>query len=98
MTAEQVTSVLAGLGAVRSWQEDFYRDLHSHPELSHQEHRTAGQVVERLRPAGYEVHEGVGGTGVVGILRNGEGPTVLMRADMDALPVREATGLPTRAP
>jgi hippurate hydrolase len=86
--------VLGGLDAVRGWQEDFYRDLHSHPELSHSERRTAGQVLERLRPAGYEVHDGVGGTGVVGLLRNGEGPTVLLRADMDALPVREATGLP----
>ncbi len=65
-----------------------------HPELSHQEHRTATLVADRLRAAGYEVHEGVGGTGVVGLLRNGEGPAVLLRADMDALPVREATGLP----
>ncbi len=65
-----------------------------HPELSHQEHRTATLVADRLRAAGYEVHEGVGGTGVVGLLRNGEGPAVLLRADMDALPVREAAGLP----
>jgi len=93
MTAEQVTSVLAGLGAVRPWQEDFYRDLHSHPELSHQETRTAANVVAQLRQAGCVVHEQVGGTGVVGVLANGDGPTVLLRADMDALPVREATGL-----
>jgi hippurate hydrolase len=86
--------VLAGLARVRGWQEDFYRDLHRNPELSGQERRTAGRVAERLRQAGYEVHEGVGGTGVVGVLRNGMGPTVLLRADMDALPVREATGLP----
>jgi hippurate hydrolase len=86
--------VLAGLPTVRRWQEDFYRDLHSHPELSHQERRTASRVVERLRPAGFDVSEGVGGAGVVGVLRNGEGPTVLLRADMDALPVREATGVP----
>ncbi|HEX7738741.1 MAG TPA: amidohydrolase [Marmoricola sp.] len=81
------------LDSIRSWQEDFYRDLHAHPELSHQEHRTAGNVAARLRESGCEVHEGVGGTGVVGIVRNGNGPTVLVRADMDALPVREATGL-----
>jgi hippurate hydrolase len=89
-----VSAVLAGLDGIRSRQEDLYRDLHQHPELSHQEHRTAGLVAERLRQAGFEVHEGVGGTGVVGVLRNGDGPAVLLRADMDALPVREATGLP----
>jgi len=87
-------AVLAGLDGVRGWQEDMYRDLHQHPELSHQERRTAGVVAARLRQAGFEVHEGVGGTGVVGVLRNGDGRNVLLRADMDALPVREATGLP----
>jgi amidohydrolase len=88
------STVLAGLGAARSWQEDLYRDLHQHPELSHQEHETAQKVAEQLEGFGYEVHTGLGGTGVVGILRNGDGPAVLLRADMDALPVREATGLP----
>jgi len=88
------SSVLARLEATRPWQEDLYRDVHEHPELSHQETRTAGLVADRLRNGGFEVHDGVGGTGVVGILRNGDGPTVLLRADMDALPVREATGLP----
>ena len=92
MTA--VSSVLAGLGDTRPWQEELYRDVHQHPELSHQETRTAGLVADRLRGAGFEVHEQVGGTGVVGVLRNGDGATVLLRADMDALPVREATGLP----
>lgn len=88
------SAVLAGLAGVRSWQEDLYRNLHQHPELSHQEHRTAAAVAQRLREFGYDVHEGVGGTGVVGILRNGDGPAVLLRADMDALPVQEETGLP----
>ncbi|MGW0414599.1 amidohydrolase [Streptomyces collinus] len=74
--------------------EDFYRDLHRHPELSLREHRTAGKLAGRLRAAGFETAEGVGGTGVAGVLRRGEGPTVLLRADMDALPVREETGLP----
>jgi amidohydrolase len=92
--ATAVSSVLAGLDRTRPWQEALYRDIHQHPELSHQEQRTAGRVAERLRAAGFEVHDGVGGTGVVGILRNGDGPAVLLRADMDALPVREATGLP----
>lgn len=88
------SAVLAGLADVRGWQEDFYRNLHQHPELSHREHHTAAAVAGRLREFGYDVHEGVGGTGVVGILRNGDGPAVLLRADMDALPVAEDTGLP----
>ncbi|MEU2225395.1 amidohydrolase [Streptomyces sp. NPDC018347] len=74
--------------------EDFYRDLHRHPELSLREHRTAGKLAGQLRQAGFETAEGMGGTGVAGVLRNGDGPVVLVRADMDALPVAEATGLP----
>ncbi|MET7755909.1 amidohydrolase [Streptomyces sp. NPDC005389] len=73
--------------------EDFYRDLHRHPELSMREHRTAAKLAARLRATGFETTEGVGGTGVVGVLRNGDGSTVMLRGDMDALPVREATGL-----
>jgi hippurate hydrolase len=84
----QALTGLAGAMAER------YRDLHAHPELSMQEHRTAGIVADQLRAYGCEVTEGVGGTGVVGVLRNGAGPTVLLRADMDGLPVREDTGLP----
>lgn len=71
-----------------------YQDLHQHPELSFQEERTAAIVAERLGAQGFEVATGVGGTGVVGVLRNGAGPVVLVRADMDALPVQEKTGLP----
>ncbi|KUO10115.1 amidohydrolase [Streptomyces sp. DSM 15324] len=74
--------------------EDFYRDLHRHPELAFAEHRTAARLAGRLRAAGYEVTEGVARTGVVGVLAHGEGPVVWLRGDMDALPVREATGLP----
>jgi amidohydrolase len=70
-----------------------YRDLHAHPELSFAEHRTAGIVAARLRDLGYQTTTGVGRTGVVGLLANGDGPTVLLRADMDALPVLERTGL-----
>jgi hippurate hydrolase len=92
--SSSTAAVLQGIDEVRGWLEDFYRDLHAHPELSHEERRTAARVVERTSAAGCEVHEGVGGTGVVAVLRNGEGPSVLLRADMDALPVREATGLP----
>lgn len=74
--------------------EALYTDVHAHPELSMQEIRTAGLAADSLRAAGYEVATGVGKTGVVGLLRNGTGPTVMLRADMDALPVEEATGLP----
>src|SRR5258705_9145708 len=74
--------------------EALYKDLHAHPELSMQESRTAGLAADRLRAAGFEVTTGVGKTGVVGLLRNGDGPTVMLRADMDALPVEETTGLP----
>jgi hippurate hydrolase len=73
---------------------DLYRDLHMHPELSLQETRTAGVVARHLAELDYEVATGVGGTGVVGVLRNGAGPTAMLRADLDALPVQEQTGLP----
>jgi hippurate hydrolase len=86
--------VLAGLDGIRTGVEELYRELHREPELSHQERRTAEVVAQRLRRASFSVHEGIGGTGVVGVLANGDGPTVMVRADMDALPVREATGLP----
>lgn len=70
-----------------------YKDLHQHPELGFQEYRTADIVTARLRSLGFEVITGIGTTGVVGVLRNGAGPTALLRADMDALPIREDTGL-----
>ena len=73
---------------------DVYRDVHAHPELGFAETRTAGMAESHLSGMGFEVTAGVGGTGVVGLFRNGPGPTVLVRADMDALPVLEATGLP----
>lgn len=71
-----------------------YRDLHAHPELSMQEVRSAALLAKAARDAGFTVTEKVGGTGVVAVLKNGEGPTVLIRADMDGLPVVEQTGLP----
>lgn len=71
-----------------------YKDLHAHPELAFHELRSAGIMAAEARAAGFEVTEKVGRTGVVAVLKNGEGPTVLIRADMDALPVKEATGLP----
>ena len=89
---ERHTVVSVRLDARRSSRpapalEKLYTDIHAHPELSMQETRTAGMAAERLRAAGYEVTSGVGKTGVVGLLRNGDGPTVMLRADMDALPV-----------
>jgi hippurate hydrolase len=71
-----------------------YKWFHAHPELSGQEVETAKRLAEELRKLGLEVHEGIGGTGVVGILANGKGPVVLYRADMDGLPVTEKTGVP----
>jgi hippurate hydrolase len=74
--------------------ETFYKDVHAHPELSMQETRTAALAAERLRANGFEVTSGIGKTGVVGVLSNGDGPVVMLRADMDALPIQEQTGLP----
>jgi amidohydrolase len=71
-----------------------YLDLHEHPELSSHETETAVKLAARLRSAGYEVAEHVGGTGIVAILKNGAGPTVMLRTELDALPVEEKTGLP----
>ena len=88
-----ITEVLAHLRATSSWQEDVYKQLHAHPELSFQETKTAALAAAKLKELGYEVLEEIGQTGVVGILRNGGGQTVLARADMDALPVKENTGL-----
>ncbi|WP_369223830.1 amidohydrolase [Streptomyces sp. R39] len=89
-TSPLLTGLSERLPALRA----LYEDLHAHPELSFHEERTASVAARRLREQGWEVTEGVGGTGVVGVLANGEGPVVLLRADMDALPVREETGLP----
>jgi len=86
------TDVLAGLEASRGWREEFYKHLHAHPELSSHEVQTAADVSSRLESFGYDV-QAVGG-GVVGVLTNGPGQTVLVRADMDALPVTELTDLP----
>ncbi len=85
-------TVLASLDTELGWIRETYSQLHRHPELSLEEHETSKLVEDRLRAFGYSVTR-VGGTGVVGVLTNGSGPTVLARADMDALPVTEATGL-----
>lgn len=76
-----------------SWQRAFYEDLHAHPELSHEEERTARRIQEQLKSYDCEVVTGIGGFGMVAIFRNGDGPTALMRADFDGLPVTEETGV-----
>ena len=88
------TEILAPLDKLLPDLEAVYKDIHAHPELSMHETRTAGIAADHLRKSGFEVTTGVGKTGVVGLLRNGDGPTVMLRADMDALPIKEATGLP----
>ncbi|MEU2236093.1 amidohydrolase [Streptomyces vietnamensis] len=96
-TTLPVTALTTGLAERLPGLRALYEDLHAHPELSFQEVRTAGVVAGLLREQGWEVTEGVGGTGVVGVLTGlagGDGPVVLLRADMDALPVEEKTGLP----
>jgi amidohydrolase len=92
LVARQVRAVL-GASAVLPGLTALYKDLHRHPELAGQEHRTAAAVGGWLARAGAEVTSGVGGTGVVALLRNGDGPKVLIRADMDGLPIAEETGL-----
>ena len=87
-----IQEILAGYDGLQAAQEAFYKDLHQHPELSHQEQRTAQRVAGQLQQYGCTVQSGIGGTGVVGMLSNGVGPAVLLRADMDALPVKEDTG------
>ena len=86
-SAEQINAIYPEV-------EAFYLDLHRTPELSLHEQQTAAKLAARMKALGYEVTTGVGGTGVVAVLRNGQGPTVLLRTDMDALPVEEKTGLP----
>lgn len=94
MSQRAIAQLLRDHRADLSWQEACYQDLHQNPELSHHEVRTSAQVRARLQDMDCEIVDGIGGHGLVGILRNGDGPTVLFRADMDALPVREATGVP----
>ena len=93
MSRNAANNVLAGLSAILPELETLYKDVHAHPELSMQEERTAKIAASHLTGSGFEVTTGVGKTGVVGVLKNGDGPTIMLRADMDALPIRETTGL-----
>jgi amidohydrolase len=89
----QNSSDVSGLDVLYPSLEALYIDLHKNPELSLHEEKTAAKMASRLRDLGFEVTEHVGGNGVVGVLKNGAGATVLVRTDMDALPIREKTGL-----
>jgi amidohydrolase len=93
-SGEDARELRAEIDAVYPQAESLYFDLHRHPELSLHEERTAATLAAALRALGYEVTEGVGHTGVVGVLKNGNGPVVLLRTELDALPVVERTGLP----
>ena len=91
---------MSALETIRTFHDELTairRDFHAHPEIGMEETRTAGIVAEKLRSWGVEVHERVGRTGVVGILRNGDGPSVGLRADMDCLPMDEQTNLDYRS-
>src|ERR1700728_4632172 len=90
--------IQSALDRARLYQDELSairRDIHAHPELGLEEYRTAALVARKLEEWGIEVHRNVGQTGVVGVLRNGNGQASIgLRADMDALPIHEATGLP----
>jgi len=93
-SAQQRSSLAAEVERAFPQSEALYRDLHKNPELSSHETATAAKLAAELRQIGFQVTTGVGGTGVVGILKNGAGPAVMLRTELDALPVAENTGLP----
>ncbi|MCY1276972.1 N-acetyldiaminopimelate deacetylase [compost metagenome] len=92
--ADRVAAVQQRLSGMYPALDALYKDLHAHPELGFEENRTAALLAAELRALGFDVTEKVGKTGVVGLLRNGQGPTIMVRTDMDALPMEEKTGLP----
>lgn len=86
--------ILRSANEITDQNREIYIDLHKNPELSLMEVKTSGKMADQLKKIGFEVTTGVGGNGVVGIFRNGKGKTIMLRTDMDALPVKENTGLP----
>src|SRR4249919_1352805 len=94
LLVQSAAAATAEADAVYAKAYALYLDLHQHPELSGAETATAAKLAGQLRTLGYTVTEHVGGTGVVAVLRNGSGKTVMLRTELDALPVEEATGLP----
>ena len=91
---EKDTALYNAIGKDYSYLEALYKHLHANPEISFQEEKTAARIASELRKVGFDVTEKVGGHGIVAVLKNGDGPTVMVRADMDGLPVKEQTGLP----
>jgi metal-dependent amidase/aminoacylase/carboxypeptidase family protein len=89
-----INQAVPEIAALEPELESLYRDLHEHPELAFHEERTAAALADRLRVLGFEVTTQVGGTGLVAILRNGSGPVVMLRTELDALPIEEKTELP----
>lgn len=92
--APQKTQVASRVDAMYPWLDGVYKDLHAHPEIAFQETRTAAKLAGEMRKLGFEVTEKVGKTGIVAVLKNGAGPTVLVRTELDGLPMEEKTGLP----
>lgn len=94
MTREaDIAEFIAAPGVDQSWTDSFYTWMHEHPELSEHEERTAGHILSRLALMDCDVTHDIGGHGITAVWRNGDGPTVLYRADFDALPVTETTGV-----
>src|SRR5579862_6448781 len=94
LSAAAQTASVKEVESVYPQARALYLDLHQHPELSAHETETASKLASGLRHAGYEVSEHVGGTGIVALLKNGAGPIIMLRTELDALPVEEKTGLP----
>jgi amidohydrolase len=94
ISSGQYALIQKAIAADYPYLEQLYQHYHEHPELSFYEKNTAASMAQELRKIGFKVSEGIGGYGVVGVLKNGNGPTILIRADMDALPIVEETGLP----
>src|SRR3569623_3272865 len=90
----QKAQIDAGLDRGYAHLDALYKDIHEHPELGFQETRTAAKLAAEMRALGFEVTDHVGGTGIVAIFKNGPGPTVMVRTELDALPMEEKTGLP----
>jgi len=88
------TQVAASVNASYPWLDGIYKDLHAHPELAFQEVRTAGKLAAEMRKLGFTVTEKIGKTGLVAIYKNGPGPTVMVRTELDGLPMEEKSGLP----